>query len=267
MAEAKYKSPRAWMTWYFNKNAASLERDASKPDDLGVDWEHPDVLAGDLCLADVDRAIAAFAAGAPDTGEGLLDRTHHMATEGWTRLANATERDEIDLTRVDIVLTHRIGAVLAPERFTERWEVPFEAFPRYLKAKGSDLEVRNAVRVLWALLAVFEEGFEEWGAAMGFKLRAVASLRGEAELVPALARLCRTADDPLWADYERVLARWLNPVLLNIGVVALLRFQLATLLSLVWCKYHLGRLDRDTLLSTYFGETVSVPVVVAECPP
>jgi hypothetical protein len=102
----------------------------------------------------------------------------------------------------------------------------------------------------------------EYARARDKKLRTHRDFREEMPLVHLLPELHERADHPGWAIYETVLARWLNPVLKTESYASNFRDEFAGVMSLLWARDHLKMLDRDTLLRTYFGETLSIPVPV-----
>ncbi len=171
-------------------------------------------------------------------------------------------RDEVTLDRPAIVLANRLGSVLAPDVFLEKWPVPFEAFPAYIRDGGRLLEEANAALFIWGVLGVFEGREDEFARAKRTKRGTHRDFREEMPIVPLLPELWGRPDHRGWAVYETVLARWLNPILTTESYASNFQSYFAGVMSLLWVRYHLKRLNRDTLLKTYFGETLSVPVPV-----
>lgn len=257
---AGHESPRHWMAAYFRKNSASLEGRSRGRE--AIDWRNPSALPGVICLGPIADAIISFGAREPVAAGRFLERGDWVLHQAVDLFGEASDRDAIDFDRPCIALASRLGAVLAPDVFGEPWPVPFDAFRRYIEADGRLLEETNAGRVLWALDAVLEGEAAEYDAARSLKVRSHRDLRDEMALVPSLWDLSRDPQHPQWAEYERILARWLNPLLRTTSYASNFQDMMAGLLALIWAKSRLGRLDRETLLATYFGETLSIPVPV-----
>jgi len=252
--------PRAWMSSYFAKNPAFFASKARG--DRPVDFSHPRVAPGGVCLGVIHDAVVCCAAGHDDLARGILLVGERLIHEALDRFGARLERDFIDLDRPQMALARGLGSILAPDLFGALWPVPFDAFPRFIEADGRLLEEANAGRVLWALYAVFEGAEDQYQASRALKLRSHRDLRQEMAFVPALPDLFQGPDHSRWAEYEPILARWLNPILQTKSYASNFQDMMAGLLVLIWAKRRLGRLDRETVLASYFGETLSVSVVV-----
>jgi hypothetical protein len=248
------------MRHYFEKNASFFEKKAVQP--TPIDWSRPNVRVGLICLGSLEDVITSAAAGRTRLVDSFLAQAHRLISEAIVKFGAALERDEADLDRVAMSLASWLGHALSPSQFSDPWPVPFDAFPRYIQAGGAALEEQNAARVLWAILGIFEEKIGEYRAAHSLKLRVHRDFRDEVALLGRLEELRSTSEGPVWVEYERVLARWLNPTLETRSFASNFQNHIAAAMTLVWCKYHLRNSDKESVLSTYFGETLSVSVLV-----
>lgn len=256
----RFASPRQWMALYYRDNESFLAGESQ--DYQPPTWDRPASLVGAMCTRPFRDSLSCLAASDSAVAARFLARGKWILDQALPRFGNDHSRDLIDLDRPRIALASRLGAVLAPDVFGEPWSIPFDAFRRYIEADGRLLEETNAGRVLWALDAVLEGEAAEYDAARSLKVRSHRDLRDEMALVPSLWDLSRDPQHPQWAEYERILARWLNPLLRTTSYASNFQDMMAGLLALIWAKSRLGRLDRETLLATYFGETLSIPVPV-----
>jgi hypothetical protein len=258
-APLSYENPRKWMKWYFERNEASYRH---PPEGEEVNWKNPLARIGSIVFRPVKDAIVCFAVDENSLATGFLSRGGHLLRQAVGFFGTAPDRDGSRLDRPTFAIVSRLGRVLSPDDFPAQWPVPFEAFRRYVEGEGGSPDEQNIAAILWALLGVFDELPAEYGAARELRLRVHAELRREMALGRILWGLARDPGDPQWAEYEAVLARWLNPILETGGVASNFQDHVAALMVLVWCRYHLKKLDRETVLGTYFGETLSVPVPV-----
>ena len=259
MLEGSEMRVRDWMCRYFARNEASFEKRPT----LEVDWERRNVMAGAICLGLIRDVVICTVAGSESLGDAILGRAEFLLRQALSRFGDAIDRDQIDLDRIELALTARLGAVFSPACFSEVLsEVPFDAFPRNLDAPGAKLEECNACRVLWALLALLEGNQEEYAAAKGAKMRVHSDLRAEMKLVSGLPDLVADAGCDDSSGFEDVLARRLNPLLKTTSYASNFQEVFAARLSRFWCKYHLKQLGRAALIGTYLGDTLSVPVTV-----
>lgn len=256
-----FENPRAWMVSSYQKNLNFFREKVAQ--DEPISWT-PNVMAGSVCLSAIEYAVTCFGAGDQEIATGLLARGRRIIKGARDYFGQASERDRINLDRPTIAIACRLGSILDSEGFGSDWAVPYDAFPPYIRSVGElgDVELQNAAKFLWALLAIFEEKPGEYRNALDLKMKKHRELRGEMELVPKLGRVVTSSADVGWSEYETVLARWLNPVIETESYAENFRGQFAAVLALVWCMYRLKRLDREALLKTYFGETVSIPVPV-----
>lgn len=248
------------MEHYFKKNVPFFEKRASSPP--MIDWRGKNVMVASVCLGAVKNAVVCFAASRPELGENFLQQSQQLVSEAMSVFESARERDEVGLDRPAITLASRLAQALAPDLSIGKSPVPFEAFSTYIEAAGRLLEEVNAARVLWALFAVLEGRSDEYSRARDRKLRTHLDFREEMPLVHLLPELHERADHPGWARYETVFARWLNPVLTTDSYASNFRDEFAGVMSLLWARDHLKRLERETLLRTYFGETLTIPAPV-----
>ncbi len=257
MKEAlEFPSPRAWMQWYYRKN----------PDYFGaqpgsVEWGRPGLLVASAALRLIKDPVICFAVDDVGAAERLLDRAGGSLLQGIDALGQRTERDGIDLDRPALSLASLLGNVLAPQSVAYRWPVPWEAFPSYISG-SKKADQRSTTRVLWALFAMVADRREEYERALRAKTPTHRDLQREEALLPQLWRLRESGDDDGWGAFEHVLARWLNPLFTTESAVSVFRDHGAGLLTLAWCLYRLRKQDRTVLLRTYFGETLSTPVLV-----
>ena len=258
-SEQAWDNPRAWMRGAFEKNRDFLAKERSAP---LPDWSRRSLLIGRLALGPIRDAVVCFAAGEEVLATKLLERGAQLIATGMAHFGSDIERDAIKRDRVELVLAANLGRTLCPEFYSSPPPVPFDAFPRYLDGDGAEPEEKSASRFFWGLLAVLERNDAEYEKARDLKVRTHPDLRAEAALISHLSELSANADHAVWRDYETVLARWLNPKLSTASDAYLFREDLAGALSLLWCRDRLRRLDRETLLCTYYGETLSIPVRV-----
>ncbi|MFI5091377.1 MAG: hypothetical protein ACHP7P_15145 [Terriglobales bacterium] len=248
------------MAFNFEKNRDLLSKLGDRRESIA--WDAGTVLVGSICMGPVEYFLASHAAGDAALALRFLARGKWILDQAIPRFGGDVNRDPIDLDRPRMALASQLGSILAPDLFGDAWSVPFDAFPRYIEADGRLLEEANAGRILWAFFAAFEDSGDQYQTARVLRLRSHQDFREEMALVATLAELTEAPNHPQWVEYETILARWLNPILATKSYASNFQDMMAGLLSLVWVKHHLGRLDRETLLATYFGETLRVPIVV-----
>lgn len=244
------------------KNRDSIATDATTVESLN--WKKPHILIGGICLAAIEEdAVRCFAASDTPLAMASLERGRRLIDEAPVRHPDLPGRDFVSLDRIKVALADRVERVLRPAPLADASRVPFEAFERYLTGgKESRLEDDNACKILRALFAIFEERPDEYAAALSKKGRTHRDFREEMALLPELGRLANDRADEGWNRYESVMARWLNPILETDSDASLFQDELRGLLVLNWAKYRVGKLDRETVLSLYFGEGLGVPMAV-----
>jgi len=257
----KFETPRDWMLWSYGRNRDGFRKEISEPD--AVPWSTPGILIGALCLHPIINALICLAAGDGELGDAFLNRARARTDEAVSRFGANVELDQVALYRVQIVLSDRfeLAAGVAGHR-TGTLPVPYEAFHTYCADRNNLPEERNAAQFYWALFALFDGNEDELRSALATKSRKHPDFVNELALLPQLPAMIASDDAASWLPFEEVASRWLNPKLMTQSYACTFQNDFALLLSLIWTKYRLRSINRDTLLRTYLGETLSVPVPV-----
>lgn len=256
------KDLRYWIRSSFKRSKDFLHREAADP--AIPEFSKGRVLFGSICLDGIGYAIKCFGADRQDLGEAILNRFGKITARAIATRGADVDQDAIGLQRIGLSLANRLGSALSPEAYSQEWGIPFEAFPTYIESDGTLTDEQNVARILWALLAVFEGNREQFKACCKSRGPIHRDLRAEMGLIPGLEALTSDQHQPGWLEYESALSRWLNPRTKTESGASSFRAELAAALVLVWCKGRLKSVGREEILKTFFGETLSAPLVVEE---
>jgi hypothetical protein len=248
------------MLWSYQKNQEAFRKQLSEPD--SVAWSGTGVMIGALCLHPIALAFTCYAAGDDALGDSMLQRSRARTEEAFHRFGASAEFDDMRLDRMQIALSDRVelAAGTGSQPFGS---VPFDSVRTYFFDNGRVLEEKNAAQLYWAVFALLEGDHDQYRRALELKTRKHRDFVSELAMLPKLPDMLVSDAPEEWLPFEEVMSCWLNPTLLTDSFASNFQTDFAFLLSLFWCKYRLRSVDRDVLLRTYLGETLSVPVAVA----
>jgi hypothetical protein len=253
-------NPREWMEASYNKNKKYLaDKGLRQP---SIDFSRYGLLIGKICLNPITQSMDCFAANDEVLGESLLNLAIKINNIVISKFGNTPSIDKEGLDRIEVAIANRMLLGLGVGDAVQKWDVPFDAFPSYISHSSRQPEERIAAQILWGLLGVFENKIDQYEKAIETSVKSHPDLNQEIDLLRLIVNLSSNPNDSNWSSFEKVLARWLNPILRLDSNATLFREDFAMVLVLFWCKFKAQRLDRDYILNTYFGETLTIRVHV-----
>ncbi len=249
--------PVDWWRRYYQKNKKYF---LQEPGRLAcLDWSKPGLMVGPICLGAVSDSIVCFAADDRATGESFLAINCQLIENAILHFGPMTELDEAGLVRVEISVAYQVARALYPSSSHALHSIPFDAFLRYMDARGSTLVEKNAAVVAWRLAGMLEGDLEQHAAACRVKPRGHRDLREEMAMSHSLPDLSADRSASGWESFRVILERWVDPQFDTDSYATNFQDLLAALLVLFWAKYRLGGIDRRNILDTYLGESLNPP--------